>query len=72
MVIIQAQIPDILRIKKLEKADLPGDWNRAVPSDSTTRPLSAVLAGASSGSADGLRQDKLRSLFANIRFLTTQ
>lgn len=35
MVIIRAWIPDTVKVKTLEKADLPGDWNRAVPSDST-------------------------------------
>ena len=35
MVIIQAHIPDLVRIKKLEKSDLPGDWGGAVPSNST-------------------------------------
>lgn len=35
MVIIQARIPDTMKIKKLERADLPPDWNKAVPSDST-------------------------------------
>ncbi|HXM43415.1 MAG TPA: RES domain-containing protein [Bryobacteraceae bacterium] len=35
MVIIQAWIPDTMKIKKLQRADLPGDWNSAVPSDST-------------------------------------
>jgi hypothetical protein len=35
MVIIQARIPDTMKIKTLEKADLPGDWSRAVPRDST-------------------------------------
>jgi len=35
MVIVQAHIPDTMKVKKLEKAALPADWNRAVPSDST-------------------------------------